>query len=166
MDTLDAGLQSNVSMRAGAGNDTLLIGNGGLRLADGGAGIDILGLVTNAMTLDFSKTGAAQISEIERIKFQGVGQTLRLGIEDVFQLLHDSADGTLRIANGAGASGSTLQIDSNDSGSGTLSTALSALGFTGPSSGSYGDAGVTYNAYTNGAYTLLVDQTITNANVL
>lgn len=166
VDTLDAGLQSNVSMRAGAGNDTLLIGNGGLRLADGGAGIDILGLVTNAMTLDFSKTGAAQISEIERIKFQGVGQTLRLGIEDVFQLLHDSADGTLRIANGAGASGSTLQIDSNDSGSGTLSTALSALGFTGPSSGSYGDAGVTYNAYTNGAYTLLVDQTITNANVL
>lgn len=165
VDTLDAGLFAGTSMRAGAGNDILLAGNGNLRLADGGAGIDTLGLVSNALVLDFSRTGTAQISEIERIKFQGVGQTLRLGIEDVFQLLHDSADGTLRIANGAGASSSTLQIDSNDSGSGSLSTALTAFGFTGGTPGSYGDA-VTYNAYTNGAYTLLVDQTITNANVL
>lgn len=166
VDTLVAGSFSSVSLRAGAGNDTLLVGNGGLRLADGGAGNDTLGLVSNALVLDFSRTGIARISEIERINFQGIGQTLKLGIEDVFQLLHDSADGTLRIANDAGASGSTLQIDSNDSGSGTLGTALSALGFTTTTPGAYGDAGVTYNAYTNGTYTLLVDQTISNANVI
>lgn len=166
VDILDAGLQSGVSLRAGAGNDTLLVGNSGLRLADGGAGVDTLGLVTAGMTLDFSQSGTAQISEIERIKFQNNNQTLKLGIEDVFQLLHDSADGKLRIANDTLlVTGSVLEIDSNDSGGGSLGTVLGAFGFTTGSAGSYGDT-VTYNAYTNGTYTLLVDQAITNASVI
>ncbi len=161
VDILNAGL-AGVSMRAGASNDTLLVGNSGLRLADGGAGNDTLGLVTVGMTLDFSQTGSAQISNIERINFQANSQTLKLGIEDIFQLLHDSADGTLRISRDTLVTGSTLQIEDNLS---STPGNLTDLGFTTGSAGSYGDT-VTYNAYTNGTYTLLVDQTITNVSVI
>lgn len=161
VDTLNAGLVAGVSMRAGAGDDTLLVGNGSLRLADGGSGIDTLGLVSNAMTLDFSKSGNAQISEIERIEFRSNNQTLKLGMEDVFQLLHDSTDGKLRILNGASVSNSTLEIENNlNTGSGTggthFSNTLSSFGLSVQSTSGG------YNAYSDvaGTYTLLIDVNI------
>jgi hypothetical protein len=171
---VDADIVTGVAdarINAGAGNDFIRItGTAGpsVQLIDGGAGFDTLRLENASMSLDFSRSGTAHLAGIEKIVFEGIGQTLKLGLEDVFQLMQQSADHTLRIVEGAGGAG-TFQIDNNKTGGeGLLTTTpvYTALGMAYAGPDTITDPGVTYNKYTFGGYTLLVDQNVVPAEVV
>ncbi|MCB9979441.1 MAG: FG-GAP repeat protein [Rhodospirillales bacterium] len=154
----------NAYINAGSGADLIRVTDPSVRLVDGGGGMDIMRLDSANMTLNFSHTGSAQIAGIEKIMFNGVNQTLKLGIEDVFALMQQSADNTLRIVEGTGANG-TLQIDNNKiGGEGNLDTVYGPLGFA--SAGTVTEGSVTYDKYTFGSYTLLVDVNVVPAAVI
>lgn len=162
---------ASARINAGAGDDVIRVtGAGGpsVQLVDGGAGFDTMRLENTGLTLDFSRVGTAQIDRIEKIIFEGVGQTLRLGLEDVFRLMEQSTDHTLRIVEGAGGAG-TLQIDNNKTGAeGALNTSpvYLGLGMSYAGTDTLTDPGIAYNKYTFGSYTLLVDQNIVPADVV
>jgi len=114
--------------------------------------------------LDFSVLGSEKLSGIEKISLMDNGQTLKLGLDDIFRLLQESQDGTLKIAdlsNGNGSGTTTLTIDNNATGGSTLGS----LGFV--PNGTVADGGTTYNAYDFGSgYTLLIDQNVNTVNVV
>lgn len=137
---------TSISFNAGAGDDTIqLMGTNAARVIDGGSGIDTLYFGTGG-TYDMRNV---DLSGIEKLSVgNGGGQVITLTLDQVFNLLHTSQDNTLHIDNAG--SGVQLNIDTNKSGS-----TMADAGFT--------DAGVSgnYHAYTQGAYTLYVDTSIT-----
>lgn len=160
-----------VSMQAGAGDDILEINNTDpfaadtrdmLNLAniDGGDGYDILQFFsdgTQVDILDFSNVGSEGIKGIEEFQIMNDGGLLKLGLDDIFRLMKESDDGTLKITdmtNGDGSGPTTFTIDSN--GSGTY--LVDELGFT--NNGTINEGSVTYNAYGYGSYQLLIDQNV------
>lgn len=108
---LDQAGRLDVSFRAGAGDDLIRMDHTDFRTIEGGAGMDRLELHTGT-NLDFSNVGSEALSGIEEIAMMGTGQTLTLGIDDIFRLLQQSEDGTLRISAN-GDTSNRLVIDSN-----------------------------------------------------
>lgn len=143
----------NVSMRGGAGNDLFKITQTNPQLIDGGAGYDVLEYSgSGSNTLNFSNLinngNESRISGIEEIKVTNGGK-IRLGLEDVFSLMHESSNNTLKITGDKTSSEDYVTIDTNGKGS---SLADAGLSYTGTSGG--------YATYTLGSYTLLIDADI------
>lgn len=138
---------TNISVRGGNGNDTINI-NGGtnsIGSIDGGAGIDTIHFTSGAM-IDLSNIGG-RISNVEKFLLGGTAQTLKLGADDLFRLLQESANGDLWFDS---SSSGTLSLTKD----GTPKD-MSALGF------SDGGSTATHDIWTFGAYTVHIDQNIT-----
>jgi hypothetical protein len=87
-DTLDSGAAfANVTMRGGAGNDTLIV-NGLERSVDGGGGFDTLRLRAGTTALDFSNLPDSRHAGIEKIDVSGNGatDTITLNVRDLLDL--------------------------------------------------------------------------------
>lgn len=150
----------NAYINAGGGADLIRVMGtygGSVKMIDGGGGLDELKIEDANRTLDFSHVGSAGISGIEKIVFTAANQTLKLGIEDVFQLMQQSENNTLKIS-GTG----TFQINNNKNDpthEGTLDSGATGI---------FGDLGATsativggFTTYQFGsAYTLVIDSNI------
>ncbi|MCB9972931.1 MAG: FG-GAP repeat protein [Rhodospirillales bacterium] len=158
---IDGGLNGNISVSAGAGNDIIKLYAAGVthKTIDGGGGYDTLQLSGTNGVLDFTTVGAANsgmtLSNIEEIQLNGENQTLKLTTADIFTLLQESSNNSLKITAGAGATGSSLQVFE-----GGASVNLSSQGFSGEL-GTDSNANGYYDL-TFGNYTLYID---TNINV-
>lgn len=166
---------AGISFSGGAGDDTLVVNNAVLGNIDGGTGFDVLNFTGAGGVLDFTNAtalgGSERLSGIEKLVMMDNNQTIKLGLDDIFRLLQESDDGTLRIKeNGGGSLITNLVIDDNGSNAGMFSTFASSMGFaptgnTGPIVET--DASHTYNVYNFGSgYQLLIDQNINNVNVV
>ena len=132
------------SFRGGSGNDTLAISDTNFDRIDGGTGVDILRLDGN-FALDLTTLAPMNISGIEKISITGSGDnSLTLGLRDVFEL----PDTT-----------NQLLID------GDAGDAVTASGGTFVSGGTQVIGGNTYNKYSSGNATLLVDTDITTQTI-
>lgn len=162
---LGDGGYGNVSISAGAGDDILNIGGLTPRSIDGGGGLDILQFTRSSSVLNFGAMGSEKLSGIERIIMAGTGQTLTLGIDDVFQLMQESVNGQLVIDSPD--SGSKFMINDNlAGGTSTLnSTSMATLGFS--YGGSTVQNSINYDVYNFGSgYQLLIDQNIATQQVI
>lgn len=99
---------TNVSVRGGNGNDTIYINDGTSSIGsiDGGAGIDTIRFTSESM-IDLRGIGG-RISNVERFFLDGTNQMLKLGADDLFRLLQESANGRLEFQ--AGSSGQYLGL--------------------------------------------------------
>lgn len=153
-----------VDFRGGAGDDLIVLHGSNFGTIEGGTGYDRMDFFGISAMLDFSVLGSEKLSGIEKISLMDNGQTLKLGLDDIFRLLQESQDGTLKIAdmsNGNGSGTTTLTIENNFAGGSTLSS----LGFV--PNGAVVDGGTTYNAFDFGSgYTLLIDQNVNTVNVV
>lgn len=138
---------TNISVRGGNGNDQININDGtnSIGSIDGGAGIDTICFTSGAM-IDLSNIGG-RISNVEKFLLGGTAQTLKLGADDLFRLLQESANGDLWFDS---ESSGTLSLTKD----GTTKD-MSALGF------SDGGSTATHDIWTFGAYTVHIDQNIT-----
>lgn len=163
---------AGISFSGGAGNDTLVINNPALRNIDGGTGFDTLNFNGAGGVLDFTNAtalgGSERLSGIEKFVMMDNNQTIKLGLDDIFRLLQESDDGTLRIKeNGGGANTTNFVIDNNAGSSGTFSTLAPGMGFTAAGTDSVSDPGTTYFVYNFGTgYQLLIDVNVNNATVV
>lgn len=137
---------TNISVRGGGGNDTINISGGvnSIGSIDGGSGIDTVRFTSGSM-IDLSNIGG-RISNVEIFQLAG-GSQLKLGADDLFRLLQESDNGTLKFDV---ATTGTLSLIKD----GTPND-LVALGFT--DNGSVGG----YDNWTFGNYTVYIDQNIT-----
>lgn len=107
-DIMGDGGNVGVSMRGGAGGDRFEITNTDFLKIDGGsntnANYDILHVAND---LDFSDVDFERISGIEMLEFNDDNQTITLSVENLFNLLKSSDNGTLRI----GVGGATTNIN-------------------------------------------------------
>jgi len=175
MDSLSTNGFGNVRMNAGGGDDILVVDNTALAGVDGGTGFDTLQLTGVGKVLDFTNSsantalrGSEALSGIEEFKMMDSGQTIKLSLDDIFSLLQQSSDGTLRfLENGAGGNVTNLVIDDNDTGSGTLAGQAGVLGFAAAGTDAISEPGVTFDVYTFGTgYQLLIDQNIDSTTVV
>lgn len=157
-DTLYTSTFIDNSFHAGAGNDIINLSSSGARMIDGGDGMDTLNLFSSGI-IDLSAMTSNNLKNIETIQMQTTGTTLKLGIDDIFSLMQQSADGILRITDqtggGVGNGTTSLQIISNGSGF-SLPT-----GTTGVVSN-----GETYTDYAFGNYHLYVDANVDSTTVV
>ena len=145
---------ANVNFNGGAGADTFHIAATGLLgNIDGGAGIDTLRMGSTRSVLDFSVLGSEKIAGVERFVLQGNTQMIRLGIDDIFRLMQESADGILRIDSPN--TGNVLSIEDNTAGTGSFT----AFGFVG--GGTQLENGINYNVHDFNGYSLYIDPTLT-----
>ncbi|MBI4030241.1 MAG: FG-GAP repeat protein [Proteobacteria bacterium] len=163
---------AGISFSGGAGDDTLVVSNPALGNIDGGTGFDVLNFTGAGGVLDFTNAtalgGSERLSGIEKFIMMDDNQYIKLGLDDIFRLLQESDDGTLRIKeNGGGSLITNLIIDDNGGNAGTLSTQAPSMGFVAAGTDSTSDPGTTYNVYNfGGGYQLLIDQNINNVNVV
>lgn len=158
---------TNVSINAGAGNDTITVTDTMFRSIDGGGGYDTL-IATGA--LDFSNINYEKVSGIEQLQFSESNSVITLTLENIFNLLKTSdgySDGTntysgfLKIA-GATANG-TLKIDT-DIASSNIGADASAIAtelekFSGTGSVERGTEGG-FDTYKIGGYMLMIENSI------
>lgn len=137
----------NIAFKAGGGNDTINLFGNSVRGIDGGAGYDTLNIMSGG-NIDLRGLGD-HLSSVEQFNIGATtAGTLTLRIDQIFQLLQQSSDGTLRFSTDA--TGATLRIDNNDNGKSTLAD----LGFT-----DQGTTGST-ESWGFGGYTLYVDSDV------
>ncbi len=169
---LDANGFLDVTFRGGSGEDLFRIENDNFRSIDGGTGSDKIEIF-GAGTIDFSAFGSEALSGVETLSMMGTGQTMTLGLDDIFRLMQDSQDvvggrKVLQIAdltNGDGSGTTTLNIIQNQGGTASTFTG-GAAGFTGDV-GDIAGGGVTYDQYNfGGGYALLIDQNIDAVNII
>jgi len=160
-DVLNASMYDNVSMRGGAGNDTLQIENTNFLGVHGGAGnMDMLSVLGD---LNFANVNYEKMSGIEMIGLNGAdGQTITLTMENLFNLLKSSSDGTLRIEAGAASQRLNLFFDTTDNSNLNLGDIASAIeGEAGLPGGYVVDAlDSGYNTFQIGGYKLLIDAAV------
>lgn len=158
---------TGLSMRGGAGTDRFEISNMDFLKIDGGSNpagspdnIRVLG------NLDFSDVDFEKISGIEMLQFNNDNQTITLSVENLFNLLKSSDDGTLRISSGVGMSNQTLIFtDSNGTDNYDTGEMADVVNFLNAATGgstavtSSSNAGV--DSFQIGGYTLMIDQSIT-----
>ncbi len=145
---------NDIAFKAGGGNDVIDLFGNTARGIDGGTGFDTLNIMSGG-NIDLRGLGD-NLSSLEQINMGNTtASTLTLRIDQIFQLLQQSSDGTLHFSTDA--SGSSLRIDNNDNGKLTLTD----LGFT-----DQGTANGT-ESWGFGGYTLYVDSdvAVTVANV-
>lgn len=170
-DTFNDGAMTGVSMRGGAGLDLFRITNTDFLNIDGGAGHDVLAMNGFGNALDFSNVNFERISRVEALKFGDNNQTMTLTLENLFNLMKSSDSGELYLGRLSTAT-SGLQLVLNDSDGGddyagadnsvADITAMLDDYSTGTVTTGTRNVGVdTYNTFTIGGYTLLIDQAIT-----
>lgn len=155
---------SNVSMKGGGGNNHFSLTNNTFTNIDGGEGMDTIRFGTPFGTLDFTAVDFEQISQIERIHFTQDNATIRLTVENIFNLLKSSDDGSLKIelgeTGGTPATIGTLQIDAavnhTDDPTGVVN-ALNEEGIGATHLGAFGG----YDHYQVGGYDLYIDTGLT-----
>jgi len=139
-------------LKGGLGADTLLGGEGDDELKfdaadlliDGGAGEDELEVGGAGVTIDLSNLGALTLAGIEEIDLEGSGDnTLMLTLQDLLDL---SDTDVLKVEGNAG-------------------DAVQSAGQGWVLAGTDDDGGETYNVYTSGTGTLLVDLDITQTGI-
>jgi hypothetical protein len=136
------------AFQGGAGDDVVQVSSLDFHVADGGTGFDTLELDGSGLDLDLTALADSRTRSIERIDFGGSGSnTLTLGVLDVLNLSEESNE--LLVLGEAG--------DVVNRGSGWTTAATG---------GSNGDGtstidGQTYQIYTAGQATLLIDTEIT-----
>lgn len=142
------------------------------RVLDGGQGHDTIRYGVNGGTLDFTNIEYEQISGIERIEITGAsGQssTVRLTVENIFNLLKTSDNGQFVIDEGNGFNG-TLIIDDTVGGVtggnvyDQIEYALSDQSSQNFAQVTHG-AGGGYDIYNVGSYQLFIDQNLTTSVV-
>lgn len=156
------GNQNNTSMNGNNGNNGFRISNNQFNNIDGGTGYDTIrfGLATPG-TLDFTNINYEQISGVERIQFaQFDNNTITLTVENIFNMLKTSDNGTLKIELGAGVTAGSLNIDAATPGT-SVDIALNDLGGVAATQSTVGG----YDQYDVGGYTLYIDQNVTTAVV-
>lgn len=137
----------NIAFKGGGGNDVINLFGNSVRGIDGGTGHDTLNLMSGG-NIDLRGLDD-NLSSIEQINIGSTTSgTLTLQIDQIFQLLQQSSDGTLSFMAGSG--GAQLQIDNN----GTNRTSLDELGFT--NNGVSGSS----ESWGFGDYTLYIDSNI------
>jgi hypothetical protein len=159
-DTMQQNGKSGLTFNGGAGLDNFIIDNAenagiaNFQQIDGGGGIDRLTLDGGQGSIDFSNINQTQIQRIEEINV-GSGNDLKLNVQQIFDLLKSSDNGTLKIT--ALDAGSTLTIESSGAhsddfiGIGDSLENLSAIGGIAPTS----TGG--YQQYDIGGYELFID---------
>lgn len=158
------GAYNNISMRGGTGTDKFELSHTNFLGIDGGGGVN--DMISAQANLNFTNVNYEQISGIEKIGFGENGTTVTLTMENLFNLLKTSDNGTLKIENLAGITGSTLILsdgaggDNYTTGPG-LSDARQLLDDYAPgSSVASATNDGTYNTFHIGGYTLMIDQNI------
>jgi len=132
------------AFHGGAGDDTIQVATLDFLLADGGNGTDTLALDGSGLHLDLTALGDSRIRSIERIDVSGAGDnTLTLSVRDVLNLSDDSNQ--LLVLGDAG--------DTVNRGAGWTTAASGGSNGNGTST----IDGETYQIYTAGQATLLVD---------
>lgn len=160
----DAGF-NNLSMKGGGGNSNFVISDNTFRKIDGGTGNeDAIHFGSSGGALDFTNIDFEQIEQIEVLEFAQTGQTITLTAENIFNLLKSSDNGSLKIKESSGISGSTLNIDSATDYSNDTAGVLNALNESGAGAATYdaaGSAGTGFNHYIIGNYDLYIATGIT-----
>ncbi|PZQ48681.1 MAG: hypothetical protein DI551_00945 [Micavibrio aeruginosavorus] len=150
------------SLRGGAGNDVIGVHNTDFLGVDGGSntltGHDTLLALGD---LDFTNVGYEKISGIEQLEFSGSGQTMTLTMENIFNLLKTSDNGSLTIENGSGA-GNILNFDvATPTGTATNDKITNGLNEVGTGAAEVASDKAGYNEFTIGGYKLYIDQDVT-----
>lgn len=118
------------SMRGGSGNDTFQIKNANFLGIDGGSGT--ADRIWIESSIDFSNVHFEKISGIEMLQFGDANLTMTLTLENIFNLLKTSDNGTLKIDSTQ--AGSILNIDAGTTSAGSnvtnahIETALNEMG--------------------------------------
>ena len=156
LSNLNGSAFEEISFIAGAGDDVINLHGDNARHIDGGAGSDTLNIFGAGTNIDFGAEGNEFISNIEHIAMNNAGQSITLGIDDIFSLMqesqaYESLDVSRKILKISDISGGTTTLNIDDNGT---SFTLGAADTT------FND-GTTYNAYYfEGGYALLIDQNI------
>lgn len=160
---LNDGGYSGVSMRGGAGMDTFHISNTDFLGIHGGGGTgDTIRALQN---LDFTNVNFEQVSGIERIMFGAENRTITLTMENLFNMLKTSSDGTLTIGSGGWTTQNLVLTNSNGMDDYTGNESDQMLAFLNDATG--GTTNVQHSSsggvdtFTIGGYTLMIDQAIT-----
>jgi hypothetical protein len=135
-------------------DDTFLVQDAAFVQADGGAGIDTLQLTGAEQVLDLTSLFDNQLAlrSIEVVDLTGTGNnTLRLSMRDVLEM------GSSNVFN-VDASATDTRVQLMITGDSGDVVQLTDLGSWTQQSGSFSDAGATYNVYNNGNAQLLIDQ--------
>ncbi len=151
-----------LTMRGGAGNDMFRITNQNFQHIDGGTGQDAI--VMNGLNNDinFGSFNFEDISGIEKLAFGANNQTMRLTIDNIFNLLKTSDNGKLFIGNDAGVTGFSLIIDDQTAANHTDDAAGIELALRGvaPGAASVASDEAGYTQFDIGGYSLYIDTTI------
>jgi hypothetical protein len=163
-DTLNDGGNADIVFRGGAGADTIQLTNGNFNDIDGGGGNDVISFLQASGTLDFSSFSAEEITRIEGINLSATSQVLHLTLQNIFDLMHGSDNGTLKISSAN--TGNTLQIDDLSGGSQAGADVAQITNFLGADSAT--DITTAWS-FAFGSYTLEIDKNLldpgTNNNV-
>ncbi len=142
-DYVHDGGNSGLSVKGAAGDDVVEITNTNFRSIDGGFGHDTILLGANG--LDFGNIEFEKISSVEKLEMTQAGQTVRLTLENIFNLLETAEGHELKIdANGFGGTTLVLDIDGdgtddvagNPNTAAELSTAINSVGHASSVNGS------------------------------
>lgn len=159
---LNDGGYSGVSMRGGAGMDTFHVSDANFLGIHGGGGTDTIRALGN---LDFTNVNFEQVSGIEQIMFGAENRTITLTMENLFNMLKTSSDGTLSISSGGWINQNLVLTDSSGIDDYTGSESDQMLAFLNEATG--GTTNVQHTSsggvdtFTIGGYTLMIDQAIT-----
>lgn len=164
-DTLYTNDHDNIVLNGGRGNDVFVVGENGFKSIDGGFGIDTVRLSGAGSLLDLS--GVHKLNQVEALEFSGPDQTIKLSVDNIFNLLKSSDTGELKISMASGATGSILQIDANGTHSGTTDQKIfMALLENSSNVNHMGNTGG-YETFDIGGYTLYIDNMLmANAQVV
>ncbi|MGQ0663031.1 MAG: beta strand repeat-containing protein, partial [Pseudomonadota bacterium] len=139
-DTLSGGGGAD-TLRGEAGNDLIIVPNTSFQSIAGGAGTDTLRLSGSGLTLDLTAIANDRLTGLEQIDITGTGNnTLKLNVQEVLDL-SDTSNQLLVLGN----SGDKVEA----AGQGWVAGGTQTI------------SGETYQSYTSGSATLLVDTDVT-----
>lgn len=175
-ETLNDGGFDNISMRGGAGKDVFRVSSTDFRSIDGGGNLDgdpdydRIQVWGSGASLDFSNVDFENISGIEGIEFYEGTQSVKLTMENLFNLLKSADDGILRIGGITSVTGGSLVLSNGIAGdqygdsSDTPTEITQLLNDNTPTTvitSTEPENGILYNTFKIGGYTLMIDQNIT-----
>jgi hypothetical protein len=156
-DVLTDGGLTGKSFRGGAGNDAFEISNSSFRKIDGGNGSDTIRFTGDGSSaLDFSNFNFEDVQGIEHLNFGVNNQTIKLTVENLFNLLKTSDDGTFKIDSSV--LGSNLIIDAANASGTDANAIVTAMGEMGTGASHQSITG--YDKISVGGYSLYIDTDI------
>lgn len=162
--------QTNLSIRDGDSHSVFHLNGLNFRNIDGGKGMDIMMFDNPTQSLDFTSIDFEQVSQVEGLAFGGDDQTITLTVENIFNFMRSSDDGTFMIISddGAGYTGETLNVAVGTPTGMTLEdqiiNGLNELGSGAAKEAVSDKAG--FDQYTVGEYSLYIDTDIDTVAVV